>query len=57
LREPTPEVLLIGLQSGGALSFELLAWNGTRIHQREVLASELNFAIHQALERVGIKLG
>jgi small-conductance mechanosensitive channel len=56
LREPPPEVRLTGYQAGGAMAFELLAWNVDRIHARELLVSELNFQIGDKLREHELRL-
>lgn len=56
LQEPPPIVRLLGLQGGGAMAFELQVWNTTRVRERDVLVSDIYFAVHRALQAHDIKL-
>jgi len=56
LGTPEPQVRLVGYQGGGAMAFELMAWNEDCIAARELLVSELNFTIGDKLAGQGVKL-
>ena len=55
-KDPGPNVRLLTLQAGGNMGFELQVWNSTRIDARDLLVSDLNFAIREKLLGNGIKL-
>jgi small-conductance mechanosensitive channel len=54
LEDPAPSVRFRGFGSG--LSFELLCWTDKMAHRPGALVSRLNFEIHEALQRRGIRL-
>lgn len=56
LKDPGPHARLIALQGGGNMGFELQVWNANRIHERDALVSELNFAIREKLVSSEVKL-
>lgn len=56
LRDPPPAVRMLALQGGGAMAFELQVWNTTRVCDKDVLVSELYYAIHRALAEREIRL-
>jgi small-conductance mechanosensitive channel len=56
LQTPAPQVRLVAYQGGGAMAFELMAWNQDLIAARELLVSELNFQIGDKLAGHDVKL-
>lgn len=55
LEDPAPSVRFRGFGEPG-LSFELLCWTDKMAHRPGALVSSLNFEIHEALQRRGIRL-
>lgn len=55
LRDPAPVVRLVGF-GDSAMNFELLTWTRDLLQQRPALVSEVNFAIHAALQRHDIQI-
>ena len=55
-KDPGPNVRLLTLQAGGNMGFELQVWNATLIDARDLLVSDLNFAIREKLLAHGVKL-
>lgn len=56
LQQPPPEVRLVSYGDGGAMSFELQAWNTDLIDSREQLISQLNFQIGDKFRANEIKI-
>jgi small-conductance mechanosensitive channel len=55
LREPAPSVLFRGFGES-TLDFELTCWTAVMLHRRGSLASEINYAIYDALKSRGIEV-
>jgi small-conductance mechanosensitive channel len=55
LEDPAPSVRFRGFGESG-LNFELLCWTDKMAHRPGALVSSLNFEIHEALQRMGIRL-
>lgn len=55
LEDPAPSVRFRGFGESG-LNFELLCWTDKMAHRPGALVSSLNFEIHEALQRRGIRL-
>ncbi len=55
LENPTPDVRFRAFGESG-LEFQLLCWTDKMLHRPGKLISDLNFEIHEALERNGVEL-
>ena len=54
-KHPAPEVWFVGF-GDSSLNFELLVWMNIRMHSRRKVASDLYFALFEALKEAGIEI-